>query len=215
MTEKVETLHAAGFLISEANGNRSRDNGILVTGQNLGAGTVLGKTVTAGTITGAAAAGNVGNGTIGSLTVGAGAKEGVYKITIVEPAANAGEFAVEDPQGRTVGNGTVAVAFTGEINFTLADGATDFSSGDQFNVTVSQTTAKYKILAPAGTDGSERAAAILLADVNATAADQLCAVVSRHAEVNGNELVYPGGITAAEKDLAIAQLEALGIMVRL
>jgi len=215
MTEKVETLHAAGFLISEANGNRSRDNGILVSGQNLGAGTVLGKTVTAGTITGAAAAGNTGTGTIGSLTVGGGAKEGVYKVTIVEPATNAGEFAVEDPEGRTRGNGTVAVAFTGAINFTIADGGTDFVAGDQFNITVSQTTAKYKILAPAGTDGSERAAAILLADVNATAADQACAVVSRHAEVNGNELVYPGGITAAEKDVAIAQLEALGLMVRL
>jgi hypothetical protein len=107
------------------------------------------------------------------------------------------------------------VAFAGAINFTLGDGATDFVAGDQFNITVSQLTAKYKVLNPAGTDGSERAAGILLADVNATAADQACAVISRQAEVNGNELAYPGGITAAEKSVAIAQLQAAGIMVRL
>ena len=215
MTELVEKLHAAGFMISEANGNRSRDNGILLSGQNLNAGAVLGKTVTAGTITGAAAAGNTGNGTITALTVGGGAKEGVYKVTIVEPVAAAGEFVVEDPDGKTIGNGTVAVGFTGAINFTVNDGAVDWAAGDQFNITVSQLTTKYKVLAPAGTDGSQFAAGILLADVNATAADQACAVITRHAEVNGNELAYPGGITAAEKSVAIAQLQAAGIMVRL
>jgi len=215
MTEKVETLHAAGFLISEANGNRSRDNGILVSGQNLGAGAVLGKIVTAGTIAGAAAAGNVGNGTLSAMTVGAAAKEGVYKVTIVEPAANAGEFAVEDPDGKTIGNGTVAVAFAGAINFTLGDGATDFSAGDQFNITVSQLTVKYKVLAPAGTDGSQFAAAVLLSDTDASAADKACAVVTGQAVINGNELTYPGGITATEKSIAIAQLQALGIKVRL
>jgi hypothetical protein len=215
MAEKVETLHAAGFLISEANGNRSRDNGILVTGQNLGAGAVLGKTATAGTITGAAVAGNVGAGTIGTLSVGGGAREGVYKVTIVEPVAANGEFVVESPDGRNVGNGTVGVAFTGEVNFTITDGTPDFSAGDQFEITVSALTVKYKVLNPTGTDGSQFAAGILLADVNATAADQACAVVSRAAEVNGNELVYPGGITAAQKSIAIAQLQAADVMVRL
>ena len=214
MTELVEKLHAGGFLISMPKGNRAVDNGILVSGQNLLAGAVLGKTVTAGTITAAAAAGNVGNGTMGSLSVGAAAKEGVYKVTIVEPATNAGEFAVEDPEGKTIGNGTVAVAFTGPVNFTLADGATDFTAGDQFNLTVSQLTVKHKVLAPAGTDGSQVAAGVLLADTDASAADKACVIVARQAEVNGAELVYPGGITAAEKSIAVAQLQAAGILVR-
>lgn len=41
MTTFTETRHAAEFLLSEANGNRSRANGTLVSGQNLQAGTIL------------------------------------------------------------------------------------------------------------------------------------------------------------------------------
>lgn len=214
MTELAEKLHAAGFLISEANGNRSRDNGILITGQNLGAGTVLGRKATAGTITGAAGAGNTGNGTITGLTVGGGAKAGVYRAICIEPAANAGVFEVEDPDGVMLSRATVAVGFTGAINFTINDGATDFISGDIFEITVSSLTLKYSQLAPAATDGTQVASGVLLADVNATAADQACAVITRSAEVNGTELVYPGGITAPQKDIAIAQLQAAGVMVR-
>jgi hypothetical protein len=32
--------------------------------------------------------------------------------------------------------------------------------------------------------------------------------------VNANELVWPGGITAAQKDVALAQLRAVGILSR-
>lgn len=216
MTEKVETLHAAGFLISEASGNRSRDNAVLASGEAAVriAGTVLGRLVTAGTIAGAGAAGNTGNGTITGLTVGGGAKEGVYRAICIEPAANAGVFEVEDPDGVIIGRATVAVGFTGAINFTINDGAADFISGDLFDITVSQLTRKYKILAPAATDGTQLAAGILLSDADATAADAKIAVVSRQAEVNANELTYPAAITAAQKDIAIAQLQAAGVMVR-
>jgi hypothetical protein len=41
MTTKTEGRHAAEFILSEANGNRSRENGTLASGQNLIAGTVL------------------------------------------------------------------------------------------------------------------------------------------------------------------------------
>lgn len=41
MTALTEKHHAGGFLMSEANGNRSRDNGTLNSGQNLEAGAVL------------------------------------------------------------------------------------------------------------------------------------------------------------------------------
>jgi hypothetical protein len=214
MTEKVETLHAAGFLVSEAEGNRSRDNIVVASGQNLGAGTVIAPLVTAGTITAAALGTNTGNGTMGTLSVGGGAKEGDYVVTIIEPATNLGNFSVTDPDGIVIGHGTVGSAFAGDVNFTLADGATDFVSGDQFKLTVSQLTRKYKILAPAATDGTQRASGILLAAIDATSADTAGVNVARDSEVNANELTWPGGITAAQKDVAIAQLRALGIMVR-
>lgn len=103
-------------------------------------GCVVGGTFAA-TAVGAAVAGNTGNGTItASPTITAGAKAGVYTVTMLEPATNAGEFVVEDPDGISIGNGTVAVAFSaGGVAFTVADGSTDFAAGDQFTVTVTMT----------------------------------------------------------------------------
>jgi hypothetical protein len=88
---------------------------------------------------GAAVAGNTGNGVItASPTIGAGAKVGVYTITIVEPAANLGEFTVEDPDGVNVGNGIVGTQYAADgLTFTLADGSTDAAAGDQWTITVS------------------------------------------------------------------------------
>jgi hypothetical protein len=63
MTALTEAGHAYGFLISEAEGKRSRENRTLLSGQNLKAGHVVGK-VTLGAVTSAAkAGGNTGNGT--------------------------------------------------------------------------------------------------------------------------------------------------------
>jgi len=89
----------------------------------------------------AAYAGNTGNGTMGTVTVSAGAKLGVYKLTITEPGSNIGAFEVEDPDGVLAGVGDVAAAFSaGGLAFTLADGATDFVAGDGFNITVTATS---------------------------------------------------------------------------
>lgn len=41
MTTLTEGRHTAEFILSEANGNRSRDNGTLLSGLNLVAGTVV------------------------------------------------------------------------------------------------------------------------------------------------------------------------------
>lgn len=92
------------------------------------------------TLTGLSAAlgTNVGNGVMGAITVSAGAKIGAYTLTVTEPATNAGAFIVTDPDGIVVSHGNVAAAFSaGGLAFTLADGATDFSAGDSFRITVS------------------------------------------------------------------------------
>ncbi len=41
MAEKTETRHAAEFILSEANGQRSRESGTVVSGQDLAAGAVV------------------------------------------------------------------------------------------------------------------------------------------------------------------------------
>jgi hypothetical protein len=48
MTSLTEGNHAGEFLLSEATGNRSRENVILVSGQDLPAGTVVGKITASG-----------------------------------------------------------------------------------------------------------------------------------------------------------------------
>jgi hypothetical protein len=83
---------------------------------------------------------NTGNGTMGAVTVSAGAKQGVYTLTIIEPGANVGTFIVTDPDGDQIGDGVVGSAFSaGGLAFTLADGSTDFVAGDSFAITVVYT----------------------------------------------------------------------------
>lgn len=117
----TEGLYPAEFLISEGRGTISRDAAILISGQNLDAGTVLGQIAASG---------------------------------------------------------------------------------------------KYTVLAPAASDGSQIAAAVLYAPVDASLADKPCVVVSRYAELDGAQLVWPEGITTLQKTTAIGQLAATGLIVR-
>lgn len=85
--------------------------------------------------------GNTGTGTVGTITVSAAAKVGTYKLLVIEPGSNVGQFIVEDPDGNIVSKaGTVASAFSGGgLAFTLSD-ATDFVSGDGFDILVSKVS---------------------------------------------------------------------------
>lgn len=124
MTTLTETGHAAGFLLSEANGNRSRDVVTIASGQNLKAGAVLGK------------------------------------------------------------------------------------------ITSGSPTGEYKAYDNGASDGSQAAAGILLDDCDASDADTHAVAILRDAEVNRNELVYDSGQNDAAKVAAVADLLALGILVR-
>lgn len=214
MAEISEGRYSGEFLYSEANGTRSLDTITIDTGV-LEAGTVLGQ-ITKGAATGSAVAGNTGNGTITAApAVSAGAKAGVYRAVCIEPAANVGKFLVTDPSGINLGVATVAVEFTGGgLTFTIADGATDFVSGDSFTITVAVGSLKYVAFDQDGVDGSEVAAAILFNNIDATDADMEAPAVVRDAEVNGSKLTWPADIEDAEKTAAIAQLADLGIIVR-
>lgn len=205
----TESIRPGEFLLAEANGTISREEiTIAAAAAAMVAGTVLGKITKAGTASAAAYAGNTGNGTIGTITVGAGSIAGVYKLTIIEPGTNLGNFQVEDPLGIVVKTGVVGTAFSGGgLAFTLADGATDFVAGDGFNITVAAGSGKYVAYNDAAVDGSEVAAGVLYGPVDDLAADQTAVAVVRHAEVIGSLLT---GNNAA----GTADLLALGILVR-
>lgn len=212
MSSKTEGTRTGEFVQSLASGDRSKDEITVKSGQDLTAGTVMARETT-DTPSSSADAGNTGDGTLGTLSAGVTAKEGVYTVTFVEPGTNVGTFQVEDPDGINVGTGVVAVAFTGGgLTFTIADGATDFVSGDQFTITVEEATFAWKVLP---NDQSEEAAGILWADVDASAAAKSGVAVVRDAEVADASLTWPTtSFSDADKDKALRELEALGIIVR-
>lgn len=87
----------------------------------------------------------------------------------------------------------------------------------QLGTVLGRKTADGKLyaLAPAATDGTEVASAVLAVDTDATLIDRDDAVVvARHAIVARRALIWPAGITAPQKAAAEAQLVALGILVR-
>lgn len=217
-----EPKHDLAFLISEGPTEHSRDAIKILAGSGavraLTAGMVLGKR-SVGTATSAATAGNTGDGAMGAITVTGPARRGRYKLLIVEPGSNVGQFALFDPDGVLVAKGTVASAFSaGGLAFTLADGATDFVSGDSFSIDVSVTDEKWLQHDPAGTLGEQTAAGILCYDTTAPDGADLPnagpAIVRGPVQVTGSELVWIGGISAANKERALLELERRGIIAR-
>lgn len=215
----TEGRHAGEFLLSEADGMRSRDNITVKTGAGvLAAGTVLGKETVGAANAAAKAGGNTGNGvlTMDAVTpVKQGAKAGIYTVRCIAAAANGGTFRVENPAGDVIGDVLVAATFDDDIKFSIADGAADFIVGDGFDITVAAGGGKYVASPAAGVTGAESASAVLLDKVDATAADVKAAAITRDAEVNGKLLTYAASVDDDPKKAAkAAELAAAGIIVR-
>jgi hypothetical protein len=72
----------------------------------------------------------------------------------------------------------------------------------------------YKPLAPGGGDSTETAAAVSAVAVDASVEDVPGVVIRRLAAVSLEQLVWPSGITEAQKATALAELGALHIVAR-
>lgn len=203
------------FLKYEADQRYSRENVTVVSGQNLAAGSVVGKVTVGTTATAAATAGNTGTGAMGEVTVSAGAMAGDYRLAITTVASNAGTFVVTNPHGALVGSGTVAVAFAkGGLAFTLAD-ATDFILGDSFTITVANGSGKIAEYDPAATNGTQTAIGVLIEGVDASSADAPGVIIARHAiVVDKSGLVWKSAMTSGDKDAGMVELKAVGILGR-
>ncbi|SEI99594.1 Bacteriophage lambda head decoration protein D [Azotobacter beijerinckii] len=210
MTILTQGPRTAEFLLSEANGARSREAIVVnATAGKLAAGTLLAKLTSANAATPSAAGGNTGNGTLGAVTVGNDAITGTYVLTVTAAAANAGDFRVVDPFGEVIGTGSVGVEFgAGGLTFTLSDGSTDFIVGDAFNIAVNAGLGEWVAYDDDGAnDGRRAATGILYAAVDATESDAKAVAIVRDAEVVGTKLI---GLDANGQ----ADLLALGIVVR-
>ena len=77
------------------------------------------------------------------------------------------------------------------------------------------TGGKYAAYDNDATDGTQTAAGILTAAVNASAADAPGVAIVRHAIAAKEQLIFGAGVTTqGEKDAAYADLEAIGILCR-
>ncbi len=100
-------------------------------------------------------------------------------------------------------------------NKTLEDpGAdTEFSAGTVLGTVTA--SGEVKALVPAAADGSETASGILInTETVLNTETPEVAIFARDGEVNDQELVWPAGITQPQKNQAIIDLAAIGIVVR-
>jgi len=96
---------------------------------------------------------------------------------------------------------------------TVASGAGKLAPGTVLGKIT--TGGKYTGLVPAATNGSQNAAGILWAAIDATDADAASVVILRGpAIVNRHEIILPEGATEAQITAAITALAALGIILR-
>jgi hypothetical protein len=198
MTSPVltERRWSGGYLVSEANGERSRDQVTLkqqAGGTILDAGTVLGQIgPSTGAPVSAANAGNTGNGVMGAVTEGAGALVGVYNLVSQAAAANAGVFDVFDPNGAFVGRAKSPCCSTrAACPSRSPTAAPTLWRVTSFTITVAANAdaGKYTPVTSAATDGSQNAKAILFnSPFDVTAADTKQTVSARACEVNASEL---------------------------
>ena len=222
MAVKTENRRVADWLKDELDGRGSIENHTILAGSGsdrvLTSGMVLGSSVVTGTATSVARANpaNTGDGTMGAVTVSNPAKPGRYLLLINEVVANAGNFIVTDPAGKEIGAGAVAAAFSaGGLAFTLADGATDFAIDDAFFIDVDVTEVKLIQQVLAATDGSEIAFGLLRLDTTALdTVDKKAAIITRDATINKEMITHPTGATAAQKLLALGQLDEKRIRAR-
>lgn len=216
-TEAPRLLSSA--LIHEADFRRSREDVVVLAGAGAARELELGAVIArrrldAATV--AAKVGNTGTGALSAVLLGPSAKVGVYTLTCVSAGANAGLFAVIDPDGYRLSDAVVGVAYRAkQIGFSLADGAVDFVVGDVFTITVVEGDGKVTALDPTATDGRQLAAGFLTAAVVAPdGSDAPAQAIVREAVAAADGLVWPAGITDAAKSAALADLRDLGVLVR-
>ena len=65
-----------------------------------------------------------------------------------------------------------------------------------------------------GGGGNDIAVGIICEDVNASTAVKKSWMIARHAIVAANSVIWPAGTTTTQMNTAIAQLKALGILIR-
>lgn len=223
MTIKTMGKRAFGFLLTEGPGSISRDEGELALNQSVQPGellAILAKT-SAVTVNVAARAGNTGNGvlTLASPAYTAKLKPGNYAAVCITAVANGGVFRLER-DGQEVETKAVGANFVKEAKFAIADGSVDFAVGDAFDFFVDfgegdDGGEQYVAFDPTATNGAEvpKAVNCLMATTDGSTTRRIV-TIRRIAEVMGDYIAWPPGITDAQKHKAVRDLADDYVIVR-
>lgn len=71
-----------------------------------------------------------------------------------------------------------------------------------------------KAFNPAATDGTQNALGALIAEVDATSGNAKAVIITRDAILADHAVIWPSAITLEQKNAAIKQLEARGVIIR-
>lgn len=96
---------------------------------------------------------------------------------------------------------------------TLASGSGTVMTGTVLGKV--EASGKFKPLNVGAADGTQVAAAVILQHADATSVDVSVVNLKRRAQVVLQMLIWPAGITDAQKSTALEQLAALGIIARM
>jgi len=152
----------------------------------------------------AVAGSNVGDGTVSGEVANATAVAGTYTMTCTAEVANAGTFSVLNPNGIYLPDATVAVAYSEQIGFTIADGAEDYDVGDTWTILVTVVAGKVIPFVTGATPYT-----VMQEDVDATSGD-VSGLAFRQAELKATEVDFGTGTDAEVRDA----LDAKGIFLR-
>ena len=220
MNAYSESTYLGDVLKCEAPNLYSREAVTVLAGDGAERALKVGAVIAArtrSTVTVAAGDGNTGDGeaTLADPALGTLAEAGLYRLACITAGADGGTFQVLSPRGYVLPDLTVGTAYAdGHLNLTVADGATDFAVGDTFAIEVSGD-GKVVGLDPTAVDGTAEALGIVAFNVTAPdGTDAEVTAILRDAVLAHRPIVWPAGIGEEQKNAALADLEARGILVR-
>lgn len=135
MTTLTMSNRAGEFIVDEVNPIFTREKVIVASGQDLGAGAVLGRVTKAQAAAAIPTNAGTGTGAMTALTFGPDAQVGNYVITLLATSATAA-FSVVAPDGTVLPNGAVGTAYTSTHLSFLISSAGTMTIGDAYTVAV-------------------------------------------------------------------------------
>ena len=215
MTVLTEGKRLYDGLVGEAESPSrfSREEVIILSGENVSVLSVLGKVLKVIPTEGTADGGNTGGGTLTGVTGGDDTQIGTYTLTCITEATGGGTFKVEAPNGEALPDAVVGDAYANpQLNFTINDGDPDFAAGDIFTIAVTAGSGKCVPIDFDAVDGSQQAFGIAAGDYDASSADLKGVAFVRDAKFIESALVWPDGATSDQKNKALAELRTAGII---